>query len=148
MVNNAGLMRFIDLQDRTLGLENINREIATDLFGTIQMEHQFLPHLLSKASAGIVNVSLDITFMAQCGCADIQSATKAEVHANTQTLPCNWRGTNVKVFEMITPGVKINIVNSETGIVLVFLFGRRDWMSKFGIATSIFLSPDVCKLIC
>lgn len=33
IINNAGLMRLIDLQDQSLDLENINREIATNLTG-------------------------------------------------------------------------------------------------------------------
>lgn len=48
IINNAGIMRLIDLQDQSLDLENINREVDTNLTGTIQMVHQFLPHLLTK----------------------------------------------------------------------------------------------------
>jgi uncharacterized oxidoreductase len=39
IINNAGLMRLIDLQDTSLDLDNINREVATNLTGTIQMVH-------------------------------------------------------------------------------------------------------------
>ncbi|MGV3546954.1 MAG: SDR family NAD(P)-dependent oxidoreductase, partial [Pedobacter sp.] len=39
IINNAGLMRLIDLQDTSLDLENINREVQTNLSGTIQMVH-------------------------------------------------------------------------------------------------------------
>jgi len=63
IINNAGLMRLIDLQDASLDLENISREISTNLTGTIQMVHQFLPHLITRKSAAIVNVSSGIAFM-------------------------------------------------------------------------------------
>ncbi|RDB07489.1 SDR family oxidoreductase [Runella aurantiaca] len=104
IINNAGLMRLIDLQDTSLDLENINREITTNLSGTIQMVHQFLPHLITKKSAAIVNVSSGIAFMSYSS-APIYSAAKAGVRAYTQALRLQLEHTNVKVFEMIPPGV-------------------------------------------
>lgn len=108
IINNAGMMRLIDLQDQSLDLENINREIATNLTGTIQMVHQFLPHLLKQKSAGIVNVSSGIAFMSYSA-APIYSATKAGIRAYTQSLRMQLEDTNVKVFEMIPPGVKTKL---------------------------------------
>lgn len=110
IINNAGLMRLIDLQDTSLDLENINREIATNLSGTIQMVHQFLPHLVTKKSAAIVNVSSGIAFMSYSS-APVYSATKAGVRAYTQALRLQLEDTNVKVFEMIPPGVNTNLQN-------------------------------------
>ncbi|KQS92860.1 SDR family NAD(P)-dependent oxidoreductase [Chryseobacterium sp. Leaf394] len=110
IINNAGMMRLIDLQDQSLDLENINREIAINLTGTIQMVHQFLPHLLKQKSAGIVNVSSGIAFMSYSP-APIYSATKAGIRAYTQALRLQLENTNVKVFEMIPPGVKTNLQN-------------------------------------
>lgn len=110
IINNAGLMRLIDLQDNSLSLENINLEIATNLTGTIQMVHRFLPHLITKKMAAIVNVSSGIAFMAYSA-APVYSATKAGVRAYTQALRLQLEDTNVKVFEMIPPGVKTNLQN-------------------------------------
>lgn len=110
IINNAGQMRLIDLQDIRLDLENINREVATNLSGTIQMVHQFLPHLVKQKSAAIVNVSSGIAFMPY-SIAPIYSATKAGVRAYTQALRLQLEDTNVKVFEMIPPGVKTNLQN-------------------------------------
>lgn len=110
IINNAGLMRLIDLQDSTLDLENINREIATNLTGTIQMVHQFLPLLITKKSAAIVNVSSGIAFMAYSS-APIYSASKAGVRAYTQALRLQLEDTNVKIFEVIPPGVNTNLQN-------------------------------------
>lgn len=108
IINNAGMMRLIDLQDQSLDLENINREIATNLTGSIQMVHQFLPHLLQQKSAGIVNVTSGIAFMSYSP-APVYSATKAGLRAYTQALRLQLQNTNVKVFEMIPPGVKTNL---------------------------------------
>jgi uncharacterized oxidoreductase len=110
IINNAGLMRLIDLQDTTLDLANMNREIATNLSGTIQMVHQFLPHLIKKKSAAIVNVSSGIAFMTYSS-APVYSASKAGVHAYTQALRLQLEDTNVRVFEVIPPGVNTNLQN-------------------------------------
>ncbi|CCH53020.1 short-chain dehydrogenase/reductase SDR [Fibrisoma limi BUZ 3] len=110
IINNAGLMRLIDLQDTRLDSENIVREINTNLTGTIQMVHHFLPHLLKQKSAAIVNVSSAIAFMAYSS-APIYSASKAGVHAYTKALRLQLEGTNVNVFEVIPPGVNTNLQN-------------------------------------
>lgn len=110
VINNAGLMRLIDLRDTTIGLADINREIATNLSGTIHMVHQFLPHLLKKKSAAIVNVSSGIAFMPYSS-APVYSAAKAGVRAYTQALRLQLEDTDVKVFELIPPGVHTNLQN-------------------------------------
>ncbi|RXK86097.1 SDR family oxidoreductase [Filimonas effusa] len=115
IINNAGLMRLIDLQDQRMDLDNINQEVATNLTGTIQMVHRFLPHLITKRTAAIVNVSSGIAFMAYSA-APVYSATKAGVRAYTQALRLQLEDTNVKVFEMIPPGVKTNL--------------QRDWIKQ------------------
>lgn len=108
IINNAGLMRLIDLQDNSLSIENINYEVATNLTGTIQMVHQFLPHLAKQQSAAIVNVSSGIAFMPY-SIAPIYSATKAGVRAYTQALRLQLEDSHIKVFEMIPPGVNTNL---------------------------------------
>jgi uncharacterized oxidoreductase len=66
--------------------------------------------LLTKKSAAIVNVSSGIALMSYSA-APIYSATKAGVRAYTQALRLQLEDTNVKVFEMIPPGVKTNLQN-------------------------------------
>jgi uncharacterized oxidoreductase len=110
VINNAGVMRLIDVQDTTLSMENINREIAINLSGTMFMVHRFLPHLLTKQSAAIINVSSAIAFMAY-SVAPVYSASKAGVHAYTKALRLQLQDTNVKVIEVIPPGVNTNLQN-------------------------------------
>jgi len=111
LINNAGLMRQLDLQEATLDLDNINCEISTNLSGTIDMVHRFLPHLLQQKTAAIVNVSSGIAFVPY-SIAPIYSAAKAGVHAYTQALRLQLNKTSVKVFELMPPGVKTNIHNN------------------------------------
>lgn len=110
IMNNAGLMRLIDLQDPAHSLEDIVREINTNLTGTIQMVHQFLPHLATKKSAAIVNFSSAIAFMSYSS-APVYSASKSGVHAYTKALRLQLDKSNVKVFEVIPPGVNTNLQN-------------------------------------
>lgn len=110
IINNAGEMRLIDLQDNSRDLINIKREIDINLSGTIQMVHQFLPHLIKKRSAAIANVSSAIAFMPYSS-APVYSASKAGTHAYTMALRLQLAKTNVKVFEVIPPGVNTNLQN-------------------------------------
>ncbi|WP_027383967.1 SDR family oxidoreductase [Epilithonimonas caeni] len=108
LINNAGIMRQIDLQDSSLNLEDINREIATNLTGIIQMNHRFLPHLLTQKSAAIINVTSSIAFLPY-SITPIYSASKAGAHAYTKALRLQLENTNVKVMEVLPPGVKTNL---------------------------------------
>lgn len=110
IINNAGEMRLLDLLNADKGMENIIREIDINLTGTIRMVHQFLPHLIKKRSAAIVNVSSAIAFTPY-STAPVYSASKAGVHAYTQALRLQLHKTSVKVFELIPPGVKTNLQN-------------------------------------
>lgn len=110
IINNAGEMRLIDMQDTSKSLEDLTREIDINLNGTIRMAHQFLPHLIKKKSAAIVNVSSAIAFMAYSS-APVYSASKAGAHAFTMALRLQLRGTSVKVLEFIPPGVNTNLQN-------------------------------------
>ena len=110
IVNNAGEMRLLDVQDASKDLENMTREIDINLKGTIGMVHQFLPHLIKKQTAAIVNVSSAIAFMPY-STAPVYSASKAGVHAYTQALRLQLNKTSVKVFELVPPGVNTNLQN-------------------------------------
>lgn len=110
IVNNAGEMRLLDIQDASQDLENITREIDINLAGTIRMVHQFLPHLMRMPSAAIVNVSSAIAFMPY-STAPVYSASKAGVHAYTLALRLQLNKTSVRIFELVPPGVNTNLQN-------------------------------------
>ncbi|TWR24742.1 SDR family NAD(P)-dependent oxidoreductase [Mucilaginibacter pallidiroseus] len=127
LINNAGEMRLLDLQDTTPSLENITREIDINLSGLIQMTHQFLPLLAKQPSAAIVNVSSGIAFM-PFSVAPVYSASKAGVRAYTQALRLQLKDTSVKVFEMIPPGVKTNL--------------QKDWVLPTDSNSSLTMEAD------
>lgn len=107
LVNNAGVMRVINLRVANEPADLV-REIQTNLVGPMQMVQRFLPHLERKPDAAIINVTSGLGFVPMAAC-PIYSATKAGLHAYTQTLRVQLRGTSVRVFELAPPGTKTEL---------------------------------------
>ena len=82
LINNAGEMRKINLQDTSIDLYNITREIEINLMGPIRMVQQFLPHLKTKQTAAILNVSSGLAFV-PFPISPVYGATKAGIHSYT-----------------------------------------------------------------
>ena len=116
IINNAGIMRNMDLQDTSMSLEDITREIEINLSGTIRMVHQFLPFLKSKKEAAIVNVSSGLAFVPM-SISPVYCATKAGIHSYSQTLRLQLKNTAIKVFELAPPGTETPLMNNFEGIV-------------------------------
>ncbi len=116
VINNAGIMRNMDLQDTSMDLENITREIDINLSGTIRMVQQFLPYLKKKESAAIVNISSGLAFV-PFPLSPIYSATKAGVHAYTRVLRLQLKKTKVKIFELAPPGTNTDLMDNFKGLV-------------------------------
>ncbi len=102
LINNAGIMRRIDLLDRCEETGDIEREIETNLLGPVRMTEQFLPHLRLQGTAAIVNVSSGLAFV-PFPAFPIYCAAKAGLHSFTQSLRVQLRGTKVRVFELAPP---------------------------------------------
>jgi uncharacterized oxidoreductase len=62
LINNAGIMRKLNLHDTSDSLEDVSREIETNLIGPVRMVKQFLPQLKTQPSAAIVNISSGLAF--------------------------------------------------------------------------------------
>jgi uncharacterized oxidoreductase len=116
LINNAGIMRNMDLQDSRMDLDNIILEIDTNLSGTIRMVHEFLPHLKTQETAAIVNVSSGLAFV-PFSASPVYSATKAGVHAYTQTLRLQLKKTKVKVFELAPPGTETPLMDTFAEVI-------------------------------
>ena len=115
IINNAGIMRNLDLQDTSLDLADITREVDTNLSGTIRMVHQFLPHLKAQKTAAIVNISSGLAFI-PLPLSPIYSATKAGVHAYTQVLRLQLKSTNINVFEVAPPSTETPLQDAFSNI--------------------------------
>lgn len=111
LINNAGIMRNVKLgEDRAL--DDVTREIDIDLNGPIRMIQRFLPQLLTRPEAAIVNVTSGLAFI-PFPPAPVYSAAKAGLHAYTQVLRLQLRETRVAVIELAPPGTDTALYYGE-----------------------------------
>ena len=108
LINNAGEMRKISLHDTTIGLQDITREIEINLMGPIRMVQQFLPHLKTKSTAAIINVTSGLALV-PFPISPIYGATKSGLRSYTKSLRVQLKHTNIKVFELVAPGANTTL---------------------------------------
>lgn len=111
LVNNAGIMRNIDLLTARAP-EDLTREIDILLKGPLQMVQQFLPQLLAQPHAAIVNVSSGLAFVPM-PLSPVYCAAKAGLHSFTRSLRAQLKGSTVQVFELAPPGVETPLFRRE-----------------------------------
>ncbi|MFI4988338.1 MAG: SDR family oxidoreductase [Alphaproteobacteria bacterium] len=112
LVNNAGIMRKINLHQAGPDLKDVTREIEINLNGPIWMVSQFLPHLKTQKASAIVNVSSGLAFVPMA-ISPIYSASKAAIHAYTQALRMQLKNTNIAVFELAPPGTETPLFRGD-----------------------------------
>lgn len=109
IINNAGIIqRFVRVKD--LEIKEIERVINVNFWGTVYMVKAFLPHLITRPEAHIVNVSSMGSYLPVPG-QTAYGASKAAVNTLTDGLHSELMGTNVHV-TTIYPGA------IETGITI------------------------------
>jgi uncharacterized oxidoreductase len=111
LVNNAGIMRNLDLnEERTL--TDVTNEIDINFSGPVRMVQQFLPHLRTRPGALIVNVSSGLAFV-PLPLSPVYCATKAAIHSFSQSLRVQLEGTGVTVLELAPPAVETPLFRGE-----------------------------------
>lgn len=108
LINNAGIMRKINLQDARREPLDTTAEIDTNLTAPIQLVQLFLPQLRAVADPAIVNITSGLAFL-PLPISPIYSATKSALHSYTQSLRIQLSGSGVKVFELAPPGTDTNL---------------------------------------
>jgi uncharacterized oxidoreductase len=107
VINNAGVQRRHDFST-SVDEAAIAEEIETNISGVLGMTAAFLPHLKSKASSTIINVSSGLAFVPMARC-PVYCATKAFVHSFTVSLRHQLRETSVRVIEVAPPWVATDL---------------------------------------
>lgn len=111
IINNAGIIQpFIKVNE--LKYETIERVININFYGTLYMIKTFLPHLLTRPEAHIVNVSSMGGFLPVPG-QTIYGASKAAVKLLTEGLNSELSNTNVKVTVVFPGAVNTNITKNS-----------------------------------
>jgi short-subunit dehydrogenase len=111
IINNAGVLQpFVSVNH--LDYEHIERVMDVNFYGTLYMCKSFLPYLLSRPEAHIINVSSMGGFL-PVPLQSIYSASKAAVKMLTEGLHSELRNTNVGVTIALPGGVDTNIVQNS-----------------------------------
>jgi len=109
LINNAGIMSTINLQDHQLSADELTRELDINLKGTILMNDAFLPLLKRNKNAAIVTVSSGLAFV-PLPISPVYCASKAGLHSYTQSLREQLRNIDVKVFELAPPATETELL--------------------------------------
>ncbi len=113
IVNNAGIIQpFIKLNN--LDYSVIERVFNVNFFGTLYMTKAFLPHLLQRPEAHIVNLSSMGGFVPVPG-QTIYCAAKAAVKLMSEGLASELLGTSVRV-SVVFPGAVATNIRGNSGV--------------------------------
>ncbi len=113
-INVAGIIQpFVKIND--LEYSDIQRVMDVNFFGTLYMVKEFLPHLLTRPEAQIVNVSSMGGYVPVPG-QTIYGATKAAVKLLTEGLRSELHGTNVGV-SLVFPGAVSTNISVNSGVM-------------------------------
>jgi uncharacterized oxidoreductase len=111
LVTMAGIMRAEDLRDPA-SLADAEATITTNLLGTIRTVSAFLPQLLGQEQATVLTVSSGLAFV-PLPLTPTYNATKAGVHAWTESLRVQLAGTPVQVVELVPPSVQTELLGGQ-----------------------------------
>ena len=117
LVNNAGIQRRVNLLETQDTWTDLRFELTINVDAPIHLSILFVPHLMEKSDATIINVTSGLAFT-PAAWVPIYSATKAALHSFSMTLRHQLAKTNVKVIEVAPPAV-----NTDLGGVGLHTFG-------------------------
>lgn len=120
LINCAGIIQpFVKLND--LGYEAMERVMNVNFWGLMYMTKTFLPHLMDRPVAHIVNVSSMGGFLPVPG-QTLYGASKAAVKLLTEGLHSELRETSVRV-TIAFPGATATNISSNSGVDFSSLAG-------------------------
>jgi uncharacterized oxidoreductase len=112
LMNNAGIMLQKNLTVPAADLDGLMAEVNINVAGVIRMNSAFID-ILTANKGTVINVSSALAFV-PVPSAPIYSATKAAVHAYTQSLRFQLEETGVEVIELMPPAVKTDLAADLT----------------------------------
>lgn len=113
IMNNAGIIQpFVKVND--LSMEQIKHVIDVNLYGCLNVTKVFLPHLLLRPEAHIVNTSSMGGFLPVPG-QSVYGATKAAVKLFTEALYAELKESHVRV-TVVFPGAIATNITTNSGI--------------------------------
>ena len=110
LINNAGIMRAENLLAQQDDLVDMEAMVATNLLGPIRLTAALLPLLRKQPRSVIMNVTSGLAFV-PLALTPAYCATKAALHAYTQSLRYQLKGTATEVLELVPPYVATELMN-------------------------------------
>lgn len=115
LINCAGIIQpFAKIND--LDFSDIERVMNVNFYGTLAMTKAFVPHLLTRPDASLVNVSSMGGFLPVPG-QGVYGASKAAVKLLTEALYAELLGTNVHV-SVVFPGATATDITKNSGVAM------------------------------
>ncbi len=111
LVNNAGIMLRENLLDPA-SLPIAEDHITINLLGTIRMTYAFLPLLVGKDDAVVMNMTSALAFV-PLPITPTYNATKAALRSFSESLRVQLAGTAVQVIEVAPPGVRTTLMGQQ-----------------------------------
>jgi short-subunit dehydrogenase len=125
IINNAGIIQpFVKVNDLTF--EQVERVINVNFYGCVNVTKAFLPHLLERPEAHIVNISSMGGFLPVPG-QSIYGAAKAAVKLFTEGLYAELKETPVRV-SVVFPGAIATNITTNSGIEMPKVSGDASSM--------------------
>lgn len=136
LVNNAGIQRDIDLTRGVKELASGESEIKANLEAPIFLSALFIPFLMKKDNAYIINISSGLGFV-PIASMPVYCATKAAIHSFSLSLRHQLSKTGIQVIEVIPPAVDTDLNPA----------GRADRNARsFGVNANEFVSAVMKEL--
>nr|WP_312885593.1 SDR family NAD(P)-dependent oxidoreductase [Lipingzhangella halophila] len=140
LVNNAGIMLAENLLDAG-SLPIAEDTVTTNLLGTIRMANAFLPHLVAKDNAAVVNVGSGLEFV-PLPATPTYNATKAAIHSFSESLRVQLTETSVQVIEVVPPSVRTTLMGQQDSEQAMPL---EDFLSE--VMTLLGTQPDAGEIL-
>jgi len=105
LIHCAAIQNTPRLVDNSFSFDDIEVEVTTNFTSIVWLTHQFLPSLLARPEAMIVNLSSGLAIYPKTSSA-VYCATKAAVHSFSQSLRYQLMDSKVSVVEVLLPLVE------------------------------------------
>lgn len=140
IINNAGTIQpFVTVND--LEYSSIEKVLNINFYGTLYMTKAFLPHLLKRPEAYIVNVSSMGGFLPVPG-QSVYGASKAAVKLLTEGLYAELLDTPVNV-SIVFPGATQTNITQNSGVTMPTITAEQS--KKFNMLTADVAADIIVK---